>query len=164
MSSLNEEVKRIETIYKEEKDYNQIEKKNSRIERKYFKLWTLCENLTKISNKINFDIQIAPDDIKKYPTAKSNFFQNIELYKSFIIEEKTLIYWGIPFNNEKGKSIIYKNNFHIIRGNNNNNPYIRIEEIDDGFNINFPVIYKVTKSNKNNNNKDNTEIKNEDIN
>ena len=38
MPSLNEEVKRIETIYKEEEDYNQIEKKNSRIERKYFKL------------------------------------------------------------------------------------------------------------------------------
>ena len=125
---------------------------------------SLCENLTKISNNIYFDIQIAPDDIKKYLTTKSNFFQNIELYKSFIIEEKTLIYWGILFNNEKGKIIIYKNNFHIIRGNNNNNLYIRIEEIDDEFNINFPVIYKVTKSNKNNNNKDNTEIKNEDIN
>ena len=100
--------------------------------------------------------------LKNIPQLKAIFFKILNYIKSFIIEEKTLIYWGIPFNNEKGKSIIYKNNFHIIRGNNNNNLYIRIEEIDDEFNINF-VIYKVTKSNKNNNNKDNTEIKNEDI-
>jgi hypothetical protein len=112
IKKIEEEVIRIENIYKEEEDNKIIEKKIEDLEKKVIKYNSLCENLFKMSDNIALDIQIEPNYVKDCLKGKNDLI----LYEKFLNEEKTIIYWEIPFKNEKEKSIRYKNDYQIYSG------------------------------------------------
>ena len=113
------------------------------MEEKISKYNLLCKNLKKPTKNIALDIQIDPEEIKKYLDSQKSFEKDI---KSYLIEEETFIYWEIPFKNEKGKSIRYNKDIQIFRGNYDK-LYFIIEEINDEFKNNFSMnIKEIEKS------------------